>query len=155
MLRIRSIAVSVILMGGAFVFAQPQNGGLPQRQSGPTTNQPPQGAPTSGQPTTTQPGQGNGSGMMKPDEGCRKERETACPDMHPGDGKWGPCMKEHMDSFSPRCKRRFHHMMRAHMMHNGQGGQGQGGHNQGNQAQGAPAQGGPAEGGQEQGAPQN
>src|SRR5438270_7555092 len=44
---------------------------------------------------------------------CREDAEKVCPGMHPGDGKFGPCMKEHKDELSQGCRR----MMAAMMAH--------------------------------------
>ena len=35
---------------------------------------------------------------------CKADAEKLCPGMHPGDGKFGPCMKEHHDQLSDACK---------------------------------------------------
>jgi len=41
---------------------------------------------------------------------CRQDAEKLCPDMHPGDGKFGPCMKEHMADVSAACKEKMRAM---------------------------------------------
>src|SRR5438445_9339882 len=43
-------------------------------------------------------------GASQDNGSCRAEAEKACPDMKPGDGKFGPCMKEHKDQFSKDCQ---------------------------------------------------
>ncbi len=35
---------------------------------------------------------------------CRDQAAKACPGMHPGDGQWAKCMKEHHDEFSKDCQ---------------------------------------------------
>ena len=43
-------------------------------------------------------------------EACKADGERFCPGMQPGDGKFGPCMKEHLDAasakdrVSPKCR---------------------------------------------------
>ena len=34
---------------------------------------------------------------------CKADREKFCPGMKPGDGKYGPCMKQHEAELSPEC----------------------------------------------------
>ena len=34
---------------------------------------------------------------------CKSDREKFCPGLKPGDGKLGPCMKEHAAEVSPEC----------------------------------------------------
>ena len=36
--------------------------------------------------------------------GCKAEAEKLCPGMHPGDGKFGPCMKEHLAELPKECQ---------------------------------------------------
>ena len=45
-----------------------------------------------------------GKRMEKGGQGaCKADSEKLCAGMHPGDGKWGPCMKEHKDELSSDC----------------------------------------------------
>ncbi|MFY9639439.1 MAG: cysteine rich repeat-containing protein [Rhodomicrobium sp.] len=34
---------------------------------------------------------------------CKADREKFCPDLKPGDGKFGECMKQHEAELSPEC----------------------------------------------------
>src|SRR5271165_6933785 len=38
-----------------------------------------------------------------PGKACKSDREKFCPGLKPGDGKLGPCMKEHAAELSPEC----------------------------------------------------
>ena len=48
-------------------------------------------------------GKHEGMGMMTPDA-CKQDADQFCKDMKPGDGKFGPCMKENKEKFSDGCK---------------------------------------------------
>jgi Cysteine rich repeat len=39
-----------------------------------------------------------------PGKACKADREKFCPDMKPGDGKLGACLKQHEAEFSPECQ---------------------------------------------------
>lgn len=41
--------------------------------------------------------------MPNPGKPCKSDREKFCPGLKPGDGKLGPCMKEHAAELSPEC----------------------------------------------------
>ncbi len=41
--------------------------------------------------------------MPGPGKACKSDREKFCPGLKPGDGKLGPCMKEHAAEVSPEC----------------------------------------------------
>jgi len=41
--------------------------------------------------------------MPGPGKACKSDREKFCPGLKPGDGKLGPCMKEHKAELSPEC----------------------------------------------------
>jgi hypothetical protein len=41
--------------------------------------------------------------MPGPGKACKSDREKFCPGLKPGDGKLGPCMKEHAAELSPEC----------------------------------------------------
>jgi hypothetical protein len=41
--------------------------------------------------------------MPSPGKPCKSDREKFCPGLKPGDGKLGPCMKEHAAELSPEC----------------------------------------------------
>ena len=41
--------------------------------------------------------------MPRPGKACKADREKFCPGLKPGDGKLGPCMKEHAAELSPEC----------------------------------------------------
>ncbi len=41
--------------------------------------------------------------MPSPGKACKSDREKLCPGLKPGDGKLGPCMKEHAAELSPEC----------------------------------------------------
>ncbi len=41
--------------------------------------------------------------MPGPGKACKSDRDKFCPDLKPGDGKLGPCMKEHVSELSPDC----------------------------------------------------
>ncbi len=38
-----------------------------------------------------------------PGKPCKADRDKFCPGLKPGDGKFGPCMKEHAAELSPEC----------------------------------------------------
>src|ERR1700733_9574544 len=113
MKRAYPVMIFAAVLGGflTFVSAQPQQGGNP-----PPQNQPPAGdqPPSNGgtqqapppPPSQNGPQQGGQPGQMRPDGECRNEFEKACPGMHPGDGKWGPCVtsKDNIETYSDKCK---------------------------------------------------
>ena len=41
--------------------------------------------------------------MPSPGKPCKADREKFCPGLKAGDGKLGPCMKEHAAELSPEC----------------------------------------------------
>jgi hypothetical protein len=41
--------------------------------------------------------------MPSPGKACKADREKLCPGLKSGDGKLGPCMKEHAAELSPEC----------------------------------------------------
>ncbi len=41
--------------------------------------------------------------MPSPGKPCKADREKFCPGLKPGDGKLGPCMKQHAAELSPEC----------------------------------------------------
>jgi len=41
--------------------------------------------------------------MPGPGKACKADREKFCPGLKAGDGKLGPCMKEHAAELSPEC----------------------------------------------------
>jgi hypothetical protein len=41
--------------------------------------------------------------IPSPGKACKADREKLCPGLKPGDGKFGPCMKEHAAELSPEC----------------------------------------------------
>ena len=41
--------------------------------------------------------------MPNPGKPCKSDREKFSPGLKPGDGKLGPCMKEHAAELSPEC----------------------------------------------------
>jgi len=38
---------------------------------------------------------------------CKADAEKLCPGLHPGDGKYGECMKQHLDQVSDACKEKM------------------------------------------------
>ncbi|MBS2030478.1 MAG: cysteine rich repeat-containing protein [Deltaproteobacteria bacterium] len=38
---------------------------------------------------------------------CKEDAEKLCPGMHPGDGKFHECMKQHLDQLSDACKEKM------------------------------------------------
>ncbi len=38
-----------------------------------------------------------------PGKACKSDREKFCPGLKPGDGKLGPCMKQHAAELTPEC----------------------------------------------------
>jgi hypothetical protein len=51
---------------------------------------------------------------------CKADAEKVCSGMKPGDGKLGPCLKEHQDELSPECKAKIGKMMKGMMKKKGQ-----------------------------------
>ena len=47
-------------------------------------------------------------------ESCQADVGKYCPGLTPGDGKLGPCLREHHEQFSPECKQALRAMRQAH-----------------------------------------
>ncbi len=43
--------------------------------------------------------------VLAKDNACKAEIAKLCPDMKPGDGKYGQCLVDHQNDFSSQCKK--------------------------------------------------
>ncbi len=49
-------------------------------------------------------------------QACKSDREKFCPGLKPGDGKFGPCMKQHAAELTPECAGAIEAGKQAHKM---------------------------------------